>query len=131
VGIYLFAGACGFPVFAGGTGGLGRFLGPTGGYLVGFLPAVFIIGKLSDITHPKIHRDVLAMITGSLIIYALGVAWLKTVTGFGWEKALTVGAVPFVPGDALKIAAAVPIAKALRPVIRKRIAENSRNASDR
>ncbi|MDQ1330177.1 MAG: biotin transport system substrate-specific component, partial [Thermodesulfobacteriota bacterium] len=44
VGIYLLAGAFGLPVFAGGAGGIGRFLGPTGGYLLGFLPAVYIIG---------------------------------------------------------------------------------------
>jgi biotin transport system substrate-specific component len=120
VGIYLFAGACGFPVFAGGTGGIGRFIGPTGGYLIGFLPAVYIIGVMSNRKHPKIFWDVFGMITGSLIIYVFGLPWLKYITGLSWQKAIAVGVFPFLIGDALKIAAAVPIVKMLRPMIREK-----------
>jgi biotin transport system substrate-specific component len=93
VGVYLLAGALGLPVFAGGVAGIGRFAGPTGGYL--------------------------AMVCGSLIIYAFGVTWLKMLTGMTLAKTLAVGMYPFILGDALKIAAAVPIAKALRPVINR------------
>jgi biotin transport system substrate-specific component len=59
------------------------------------------------------------MICGSLIIYAFGVTWLKMLTGMTLANTLAVGMYPFVLGDALKIAAAVPIAKALRPVINR------------
>jgi biotin transport system substrate-specific component len=52
VGVYLLAGACGLPVFAGGLGGISRFIGPTGGYLIGYLPAVFLIGKISFLKKP-------------------------------------------------------------------------------
>ncbi len=119
VGVYLLAGILGLPVFAGGVGGIGRFAGPTGGYLLGFLPAVCIIGFISNISKTNMMKDLLAMICGSLIIYACGLSWLKILTGMTFGKTLAVGMYPFLPGDALKIAAAIPIAKALRPVIYK------------
>jgi biotin transport system substrate-specific component len=119
VGVYLLAGILGLPVFAGGVGGIGRFAGPTGGYLLGFLPAVCVIGFISNISKINVVKDLLAMICGSLIIYACGLSWLKILTGMTLGKALAVGMYPFLPGDALKMAAAVPIAKALRPVIHK------------
>ena len=118
VGVYLLAGACGLPVFAGGLGGLGRLIGPTGGYLIGYLPAVFLIGKISERVQPRMVYDVLAMICGTLVLYACGVSWLKIVSGMPPAKALAVGMYPFLIGDALKIAAAAVIARALRPVLR-------------
>ena len=119
VGVYLLAGILGLPVFAGGVGGIGRFTGPTGGYLLGFLPAVCVIGFISNVTKTNVIRDLFAMVCGSLIIYACGLPWLKMLTGMTLGKTLAVGMYPFLPGDALKIAAAVPIAKALRPVINR------------
>jgi len=119
VGVYLLAGILGLPVFAGGVGGIGRFAGPTGGYLLGFLPAVCVIGFISNVSKTNVVRDLLAMVCGSLIIYAFGLSWLKILTGMTLGKTLAVGMYPFLPGDALKMAAAVPIAKALRPVIHK------------
>ena len=119
VSVYLIAGAVGLPVFAGGSGGVGRLIGPTGGYLVGFLPAVFIIGLISERKGRQVFLDVVAMLCGTAIIYLLGVTWLKLVTGMNTSKALMVGMYPFLPGDALKIAIAVPVARSLRPVIEK------------
>ena len=118
VAVYLLAGACGLPVFAGGLGGIGRLIGPTGGYLIGYLPTVFLIGKISARTHPNLVFDVLAMICGSLVLYACGITWLKLITGMTLAKALAVGMFPFLIGDAVKIAAAAAIAKALRPILR-------------
>jgi biotin transport system substrate-specific component len=119
VGIYLLAGALGLPVFSGGVGGVGRFAGPTGGYLLGFLPAVYVIGLITEKTRNRVVFDVLAMACAGMIIYACGVIWLKVLTGMTLSKTLAVGMYPFILGDALKIAAAVPIAKALRPVINR------------
>ena len=116
VAVYLLAGACGLPVFAGGAGGIGRFAGPTGGYLIGYLPAVFIAGFFAR--HDKTVLDVFAMILASLAVYAMGVTWLKIVTGMAYPKAVAVGMLPFLVGDAVKIAAAAAIAKAVRPVLR-------------
>ena len=117
VGIYLLAGAFGLPVFAGGTGGIGRFFGPTGGYLIGFLPAVYITGLISERRKKNVLIDVFAMICGSVLIYAFGVSWLKVITGMSLNRAVAVGMLPFLPGDALKIAAAAFIARSVRPLI--------------
>ena len=118
VGVYLLAGACGLPVFAGGMGGIGRIVGPTGGYLMGYLPAVFMIGYIAARGANRISFDMAAMIGGTIILYACGVSWLKALTGMPWSKALAVGMYPFLVGDGLKIVAAAAIAKAIRPVIR-------------
>jgi biotin transport system substrate-specific component len=121
VGVYLLAGALGLPVFAGGTGGIGRFVGPTGGYLFGYLPAVCVIGRISEKASRKTFFDAVAALCGTLIIYACGVPWLKLLTGMSWAKALSAGMLPFLLGDALKVAAAVPVAGVLRPIVHKRM----------
>ena len=117
VGVYLLAGAVGLPVFAGGTGGIGKFVGPTGGYLLGFAAAAYLVGIISERGHGRLAVDILAMVAGTLAVYAFGVSWLKVVTGMSLSKAASVGMLPFLIGDALKIAAAIPIARALRPMI--------------
>jgi biotin transport system substrate-specific component len=116
VGAYILVGALGFPVFAGGRGGIGAFLGPTGGYLLGYLPGVYIIGLISEKKQNKVY-DIIAMCCGSSIVYFCGVSWLKLLTNMSLSKTLIVGMYPFIPGDVLKIAAAVPVAKALRPLL--------------
>jgi biotin transport system substrate-specific component len=118
VAVYLLTGACGLPVFAGGLGGIGRIVGPTGGYLIGYLPAVFITGYISEKTVKRMGHDILAMICGTIVLYACGLAWLKILTGMTWSKTIMVGIYPFLIGDALKIAAAAVIAGTLRPVMR-------------
>jgi biotin transport system substrate-specific component len=115
--VYLLAGLVGLPVFSAGTGGLGHLAGPTGGYLAAYLPVVFVVGLISEKGDHRIIYEVLAMVCGSLIIYALGLTWLKIITGMPLTKTLAVGMYPFLPGDAIKIAAAVPIARSLRPLI--------------
>ncbi len=126
VGIYLLVGAIGLPVFVGGTGGLAHFMGPTGGYLFGFAACALVTGCLAGDLTNQTAKDVLAVIIGSLLVYVFGVPWLKLVTAMSWEKAVLVGMVPFLPGDALKAAAAVLLAKAIRPVLKHQL----RAASD-
>ncbi len=122
VGIYLLAGAVGLPVFAGGTAGPARFAGPTGGFLLGYLPVVFLIGKTVEGRPPRLVRDLLALTAGALLLYLCGVSWLAVVTGMKATNAIAVGMLPFLAGDALKIAAAVLAARALRPLLRERAA---------
>lgn len=129
IGVYLLAGILGLPVFAGGTGGIGRFVGPTGGYLLGYLPAVYIIGRICETAPKKAVFDFTAAVCGSLVVYACGVPWLKLLTGMTWTKTLAAGMLPFLPGDALKVIAAVPVAALLRPIVRKRINPNSAGVS--
>jgi biotin transport system substrate-specific component len=117
VGVYLTAGALGLPVFAGAGGGIGRLMGPTGGYLIGYLPAVFLVGEVSEKTGHHPAGDILAGILGSVIVYAFGVSWLSFITRMGVEKALFVGCFPFIIGDAVKIVAAAATARVLRPIV--------------
>lgn len=114
---YLLAGAVGLPVFAGGKGGIGHLIGPTGGYLLGFLPAVALIGMITERNEGKFLFALAALITGTVVIYACGVTWLSIITGMTIVKSLMVGMVPFLIGDAIKITAALFIAKSLRPMM--------------
>ena len=118
VGIYLLIGACGLPVFANGKAGIGIIFGLTGGYLLGYLPAVFVTGLIAKTWKKDIVSYVFAMLAGSIIVYAAGVPWLKVVTGMAWSKAFAIGMYPFIIGDILKIIAATFIAKAIKPYIK-------------
>lgn len=118
IAAYLLAGAVGLPVFAGGKGGIGHLVGPTGGYLLGFLPAVAIIGIITEKTGGKILFGIAALILATAVIYACGITWLSVVTGMTIVRSLVVGMVPFLIGDAIKIAAALFIARSLRPMIK-------------
>lgn len=120
VGIYLLVGAVGLPVFAEGKGGLAHLLGPRGGYLLGFAAAAGMAGLLSERGRSRTIVDALAVVIGTLTIYACGVPWLKLQTGMAWEKAVTVGMIPFLIPDAVKAAAAVLLARALRPLMHRR-----------
>lgn len=119
VGVYLLAGLCGLPVFSGGGAGFGHIFGPTGGYLIGYLPAVFIIGLASD-KSKAMFVHFAALLIGAAFVYLCGVSWLKIVTGMSIGKALAVGMFPFLVGDAVKIIATLFIARALLPVISKK-----------
>lgn len=118
VAIYILIGICGLPVFAGGKAGIGVIFGPTGGYLLGYLPAVFLTGLLSKKWKTKYISNILALIAGSVVVYAAGVPWLKIVTGMSWEKSFTLGMYPFIPGDVIKIIAATILANKIKQYIK-------------
>ena len=117
IATYLLAGICGLPVFSGGRGGIGHVIGPTGGYLIGFLPAVYLSGMLAEKGRGRALYDLFGMLLGTAAIYGLGVPWLKLVTNVSFPEALALGMVPFLLGDALKIAVAIPLARKLRPML--------------
>jgi biotin transport system substrate-specific component len=110
---YLAAGASGLPVFAGGGFGLAWLIGPSGGYLAGFVPAAFLVGYLSERGWDSTPwTAAAAMVVGNLSIYALGVLWLSRFVG--WGAVLTAGVLPFLAGDAVKIALAAVLLPAAR-----------------
>ena len=115
--IYLAEGAIGLPVFAGGVGGFLGLLGVTAGYLWSFPIAAFVVGLLCERgLDRRIVTSALAMLPGTLIIYAIGVTWLGIMLHISFLKALSFGLVPFIPGDLLKLviaAALLPIAWAI------------------
>ncbi len=118
VAVYLLAGSLGLPVFAGGKGGLAILLGPTGGYLIGFLPAVFIIGLISEKFNQRLLPDIIALVCGTAVIYALGVIQLKIVLDKTWTVSLAIGFFPFIIFDLIKLVAAAVTARAIRPIIK-------------
>jgi biotin transport system substrate-specific component len=117
IAVYLLAGGLGLPVFAGGKGGIAILLGPTGGYLIGFLPAVFIIGFISEKFKQRFSYDIIAMLCGTVVIYAFGVIQLKIVLGKTWLVTMALGVIPFIFFDIVKVVAAAVTAKAVRPII--------------
>jgi biotin transport system substrate-specific component len=108
--VYVVLGTLGAPVFAGGVGTAWLF-GPTGGYLIGFVLAALLVGQLSralDVRH-RPWRLLGVLAAGIVAVYVPGVIWLALLTGMGLEKAVVVGALPFVPGDVLKALLAATI----------------------
>ncbi|HEU4920392.1 MAG TPA: biotin transporter BioY [Candidatus Limnocylindrales bacterium] len=112
--LYVLIGLVGLPFFAEGKGGLGAFMGPTGGYLVGFVLAAALVGRLAELGWDRrIVAALGAMLVGNLVIYAVGVPWLMAVTGMDLAAGIANGLTPFLLGDALKLllaAGAFPVA---------------------
>jgi biotin transport system substrate-specific component len=105
--LYLAQGALGLPVFAGG-GGLPYMAGPTGGYLAGFLAAAVAVGWLAERGWARSAPSTLAaMLIGTAIIFACGIAWLATLIGLA--PAISAGLVPFLLSEAVKIALATAL----------------------
>ena len=99
---YLAQGVAGLPVFAAGGGPM-VLIGPTGGYLIGFIPATYVTGLLAEKGWDRqFTTTVLAMALGNVIIYACGLAQLGFLTGMS-RTVLTTGLLPFIPGDILKV----------------------------
>ena len=99
---YLFEGALGLPVFAGGASGIAILMGPTGGYLLGFLLASVAMGYLAERGMGRtVVSTVVAMLIGNCVIYVCGVFWLSNFIGFG--QAIAAGVLPFLYGDTLKL----------------------------
>ena len=116
---YLILGAVGLPVFAGGTAGLAKFAGPTGGFLFGYLLAAPAAGflyrvKEDDTVVLKIIKAAAAALIAGAIIYLPGLPWLKFSLSFDWPKTLQAGLIPFIPGYFIKSAAAAALAFCLK-----------------
>lgn len=109
--IYLLLGMIGLPVFAGGSSGIGALLGPTGGFLFSFPIAAFVIGKLAK--NKKVITLLVAMLTGTLIIYLFGAIQGTLVTHLGLTAIFTGWILPFIIGDAIKLLLAVWIVKSI------------------
>jgi biotin transport system substrate-specific component len=113
--VYVLLGIIGLPVFAGGKAGIGTLLGPSGGYIIGFIVAAFVIGKITEVKRDAgMAWIVMALIAGTLVIYLLGTLQLALVAHFSLIKAVLVGVVPFIAGDLLKIVVAAWLALKLR-----------------
>lgn len=107
--LYVAAGTIGLPVFAGGGSGVGHLLGPTGGFLLSYLPAAAIAGAATRRGEGRLAwwKGILFGAAAFTCIYAVGIPWLKMVTGSTWTQALAVGLLPFLPALPIKLLIAV------------------------
>lgn len=116
--IYLLLGLVGIPVFAGGSAGAAKLFGPTGGYLIGYLFLALIagafVGRFAENKWKNIAFAELGMILGTIVLYALGTAWLAYSAGMDFQAALWAGVIPFIPGDLVKMVIAVLLGSAVR-----------------
>lgn len=111
--IYILLGVVGMPVFAGYRGGFAVLAGPTGGYIAGYLPLVLVAGLILDRWSAR-WIQLLGLVAGTALCYLMGTAWFCWSTGTGLEGALLLCVFPFLPGDLLKMGAALAVGPGLR-----------------
>jgi biotin transport system substrate-specific component len=122
--LYIAIGLVGVPFFAEGKGGVTVILGATGGYLIGFILASAIVGRLAELGWDRhIGGAIGAMLIGNAVIYLVGLPWLATVTGLGAEWTIANGLTPFLFGDVLKLLLAAAVFPAAWWVVGRRPGE--------
>ena len=112
--LYLLIGLVGIPVYAGFGAGAGKLLGPTGGYLIGYLVLSFVGGILLEKGKQKPWKQMLGLGAGTLGLYTVGTLWLMYQSKMNIISALTVGVFPFIIFDTIKIIMAVNIGNSVR-----------------
>lgn len=107
---YVLIGALGAPIFTGGGSGITALLGPTGGYLLGFIVAAWLLGNAAERgVFTTRTKATLAMLGAHAVIYLFGALWLMNALQVGVIGALTIGIAPFVLGDMLKVVLAAEV----------------------
>jgi len=113
--VYILLGAVGVPVFVGFNAGLGALAGPTGGYIIGYLPSAVVMGLVvANTVHKNYFITIVRGLPAMAVCYACGTAWFMITTGTGLIESLILCVIPFIPGDVLKVVAASVVCKALR-----------------
>ena len=140
--LFLIAGLLGLPVFSGGRGGLAHLLGPTGGFLIGYLAAAaFLIiffrkpgekdlalvssGKNKSIKLINYLKIIAASFSGFALIYVFGIARFMQLTNRGLFESLSLACIPYLPGDFIKMILVSALIYKLRPVTAKYFLEAS------
>lgn len=117
--VYLLLGTVGLPVFSAYSGGLAKLAGPTGGYLIGFLPMAFIGGLVIEKTKGQPVLSALGLVVGIAVSYALGTAWFVFQMGCELSYALAICVYPFIVFDLAKVIITVLVGS----VVRKRLVQ--------
>lgn len=117
--VYLLLGAVGLPVFSGFSGGLGHIMGPTGGYMIGFIATALVMWGMEKYIGKSAKVLVASMIAGLLVCYAFGTAWFivvysKSSGAIGIGAALSMCVIPYIIPDTLKIALAALLTRRLK-----------------
>ena len=118
VAVYVHLGAVGVPVFAGLKGGLGALSGPTGGYIIGYLPYAALAGLPNQKLQDSFWGRCGLLALGTLACYLLGTAWFVHATGRTAAESMALCVLPFLPGDAAKMLLASFLAPRLRKTIK-------------
>jgi len=113
--LYLALGTLGMPVFAGGGAGLAVLVGPTGGFLFGYLLVVASIGFITGKRKSSVLINLIALVVSNILLYAIGVPWLKFQMNISWAAALAAGLIPFIIGIVIKITVASALGHVLLP----------------
>ena len=116
--VYLLLGLVGLPVFSGFTGGPAKLLGPTGGYLIGFIFMALICGWFIAKFACKLVPSFVGMVLGTIVCYVFGTVWLAYQAGMSFYAALAAGVLPFIIGDLVKMV----IAAVIGPQVRRQLA---------
>jgi biotin transport system substrate-specific component len=119
---YLLLGTTGYHVFALGNWGLETVFAATGGYLVGFVLAQPIIGRVTRPSRRRWRQALAAMLLGTAVIYAVGLTWLALWAGTGLARTLELGFWPFLPFEVLKVALATGFGALIAPAARRTLA---------
>ena len=106
--IFVLLGGLGLPIFAGFNGGIGAILGPTGGFIIGYIPCVMLIGC--------IKQRWLGMLLGLAVVYIMGISWYIYITGSSLAVAIMICVAPFLVGDFVKIVISLLAIKRLRRI---------------
>lgn len=117
--IYILVGLAGLPVFSGFTGGAAKLVGPTGGYIIGFIFLALIGGFFVDKFNGKVWTSLVGMALGTAVCYLFGSFWLAYQQGLTLKQALLVGAVPYIGFDCAKMVIAVLLGKQVKPLIQR------------
>ncbi len=117
--VYVLLGVAGVPVFAMLKGGPEVLAGPTGGYILGYIPAAWLVGFITERRENKFYVLLPAMLAGFLVYMTTGTLWFMILTRSGLKEAITACVAPFLPGDALKMILASVLAYRLKPVLRR------------
>lgn len=118
--LYAAMGLIGLPVFAGFSGGIDSFLSPSFGFVLSFMPASAIIAYLARKRPASFSHYLIVSLVGEIIIYSLGLTYMSTILAFHLHKSisfgyvLSIGLIPFIPGDLLKMILATFLANRLR-----------------
>lgn len=117
--LYVLLGSAGVPVFTNFSGGIGKLLGPTGGYIFGYFFLAVICGFFLSKFPEKLPLHVAGFILGTLVLYLFGTLWLQYQLKLTFPAALMAGVIPYIPGDVAKLVIAIAVGLPLKKRLKK------------
>lgn len=119
VAVYIILGFIGIPVFTNFTGGVGKLLGPTGGYIIGYIFMALICGFFMDKWEGRFGLCFLGMVLGTAVCYLFGTVWLACQMSLTFPQALAAGVLPYIPFDLVKLLLALILGRQVRKRLKK------------